>query len=80
VEFDAGAELDAMECSEVVGAKIVGGTDLSSGRGRQMEYGRDGRHEFGVWAVPASGIGGSVLAGPARASRVRPADVRRVDA
>jgi hypothetical protein len=46
VEFDAGVELNAMECSEVVGAKIVGGMDLSSGHGRQMEYDRDGRREF----------------------------------
>jgi hypothetical protein len=54
VEFDAGAELDATECSDVVDAKIVGGTDLSSGRGRQMEYDRDGRREF-RWRVGGAG-------------------------
>jgi hypothetical protein len=37
VELDAGAELDATECSEVVGAKLGGGTDLGSGCGRRME-------------------------------------------
>jgi hypothetical protein len=37
VELDAGAELDATECSEVVGAELGGGTHLGSGCGRRME-------------------------------------------
>jgi hypothetical protein len=55
MELDAGAELDATECSEVADAKIVGGTDLSSGRGRRMEYDRDGRREFRRHAADAVG-------------------------
>jgi hypothetical protein len=31
VELNTGAELDATECAEVAGAKLVGGTDLSGG-------------------------------------------------
>jgi hypothetical protein len=42
VEFDTGTELDATEC-----AKLVGGTDLGSGRSRWMEHSRNGRREYG---------------------------------
>jgi hypothetical protein len=31
VDLDAGAELDATECVEVISAKLFGGTDLGSG-------------------------------------------------
>jgi hypothetical protein len=52
VELDTDADLDAMECAEVAGTKLVGGTDLGSGRGRWMKRNRDGRREYrrvGVW-------------------------------
>ena len=45
MELDAGAELDATECSEVASAELGGGTDLGSGRGRWMECSCNGRHE-----------------------------------
>jgi hypothetical protein len=47
VELDTDAELDAIECAE-----LVGGTDLGSGRSRWMERSRDGRREYrrvGAW-------------------------------
>jgi len=47
VELDAIAEFDATECLEVVGAELIGGMDLDSGRGRRMECGRDGGCESG---------------------------------
>jgi hypothetical protein len=46
VEFDTGAELDATECAEVVGAELVGGTDRGSDHGRWMERNRDERCEY----------------------------------
>jgi hypothetical protein len=59
VELDAGTEyVDATECAEVTGAELIGDTDLSNGRGRRMERGRDGRHESGRWAGGA-GRGGA---------------------
>jgi hypothetical protein len=36
VELDAGAKLETIECMEVVGAELIGGMDLGSGRGRHM--------------------------------------------
>jgi hypothetical protein len=47
VELDASVELDATECTELIGVELGGGMDLGSGRGRRMERGRDRRHEFG---------------------------------
>jgi hypothetical protein len=41
VELDAGTELDATECVEVVDAELVSGTNIGSGRGRRIERGRD---------------------------------------
>jgi hypothetical protein len=37
VELNAVAELDTTEYVEVAGAELIGGMDLISGRGRQME-------------------------------------------
>jgi hypothetical protein len=54
VELDTGVELDVTECAEVVGAELVGGGDLGSGRGRQMGHAHDGRHESG-WRAGNAG-------------------------
>ena len=43
VELDVSSELNAIEYVEVAGAKVGGGTNLGSGRGRRMECGRNGR-------------------------------------
>jgi hypothetical protein len=57
VEHNAGVELDATEYAEVIGAELVGSTELGSGRGRQMERGHDGRRESRRWANGAGGPG-----------------------
>jgi hypothetical protein len=41
VELDAGAKLDATECSKGTGAELDSGTDLSSGRSKRMEHNHD---------------------------------------
>jgi hypothetical protein len=46
VDLDTSTELDAMGCVEVASAKLVGGTDLGSGRNRWMERSRDRRREY----------------------------------
>jgi len=53
VELNTGAELDAMECAE-----LVDGTDHSSGRGRWMERSHDGRRKYEP-GVRGSGKGGA---------------------
>jgi hypothetical protein len=59
-------ELDVMECSEVVGAELVGGTDLGSGRDRWIECNRDERRGARRRAVARAGP-----APPSGAGRVR---------
>jgi hypothetical protein len=56
VELDAGAELNATECSEVADAELNGGTDHGSGHGRRMERDRDGRRKS-RWRVGDVGEG-----------------------
>jgi hypothetical protein len=58
MELNAGVELDATECAEVIGAELVSGMDVGSGRGRQMEHGRDRRRESRRRASGASAGGG----------------------
>jgi hypothetical protein len=55
-----------MECSEVVGAELVGGTDLGSGRDRWIECNRDERRGARRRAVARAGP-----APPSGAGRVR---------
>jgi hypothetical protein len=74
VELDISAELDATECAEIAGAKLIGGTDLGSGRGRWMERNRDGRREYrrGACGSGGGGVGERLRLGRRRrAARAR---------
>jgi hypothetical protein len=53
VELDIGVELDATECTEVAGTKLVDNTDLCNGHGGWMERNRNGRRKYGRWQLKA---------------------------
>ena len=55
--------------AEVARAELIGGTDLGSGLGRQMERGRGGRHE--AWGHAARGTTGVQPEARARVRGVR---------